>query len=121
MPEARRPQGFSRRHRFAARGAFGPVLAGSRKVRGALAVVHAVPGSPGHSRLGVALTRRLVPSSVARNRVRRIVREVFRRHALKRAGMDCVISLRAPVAAADAPRLARELEALFDQLCARAA
>ena len=95
MPGGARPQGLSRRHRFVARGSFGPVLGAARKVRGALAVVHAVPGSAGRSRLGVALTRRLVPSSVERNRVKRVVREVFRRHAVKHAGVDCVVALRA--------------------------
>ena len=121
MPQAGRPQGFSRRHRFVARGSFGPVLAASRKVRGSLAVVHAVAGAPGRSRLGIALTRRLIPSSVERNRVRRIVREVFRRHAVKGAGVDCVVAMRAALPAGDGARLARELAALFDQVCARAA
>ena len=119
MPRAGRPQAFSRRHRFAARGSFGPVLASPRKSRGALAVVHAVAGAPGRSRLGIALTRRLVPSAVERNRVRRIVREVFRRHALKNAGIDCVVALRTKWPADDGEMLARELTALFDQVCAR--
>jgi len=121
MPQAGRPQGFSRRHRFAARGSFGPVLAGSRKVRGSLAVVHALAGTPGRSRLGIALTRRLIPSSVERNHVRRIVREAFRRHAVKRAGLDCVVTMRATLPADDGAQLARELGALFDRVCARAA
>ena len=119
MPQAGRPQGFSRRHRFAARGAFGAVLAGSR-TRGALAVVHAVAGVPGRSRLGIALTRRLIPSSVERNRVRRVVREVFRRHALKQAGMDCVVMLRSRPPSGGGASLARELTELFDRVCARA-
>ena len=119
MPGGARPQGLSRRHRFVARGSFGAVLGAARKVRGALAVVHAVPGSAGRSRLGVALTRRLVPSSVERNRVKRVVREVFRRHAVKHAGVDCVVALRAAFVRSQAPALARELGALFDQLCPR--
>ena len=119
MPHAGRPQGYSRRYRFAARGSFGPVLGGLRKSRGALAVVHAVAGAPGRSRLGVALTRRLVPSAVDRNRVRRIVREVFRRHALKHVGVDCVVALRTRWAD-DGEAFAREVAALFDQVCARA-
>ena len=118
MPGGARPQGLSRRHRFVARGSFGPVLGAARKVRGALAVVHAVPGAD-RSRLGVALTRRLVPSSVERNRVKRVVREVFRRHAVKHAGVDCVVALRAAFVRSQAPALARELGALFDQLCPR--
>jgi ribonuclease P protein component len=121
MPGGARPQGLSRRHRFVARGSFGPVLGAARKLRGTLAVVHAAPGFAGRSRLGVALTRRLVPSSVERNRVKRVVREVFRRHAVKQAGLDCVVTLRAAFARSQVPALARELGALFDQLCPRTA
>jgi ribonuclease P protein component len=121
MPQGARPQGLPRRHRFAARGAYGPVLASPRKLRGQLAVVHAAAGTPGRSRLGIALTRRLVASAVDRNRVRRLVREAFRRHALKLAGIDCVVALRAPFERAQAAALAREVGALFDQLVSRAA
>lgn len=120
MPRAGRPQGFSRHHRFAARGSFGPVLGSPRKSRGSLAVVHTLAGVPGRSRLGIALTRRLVPSAVERNRVRRIVREVFRCHPLKSAGIDCVVALRTKWPADDGGLLAREVTALFDQVYARA-
>jgi ribonuclease P protein component len=121
MPHGARPQGLPRRHRFAARGSYGPVLASPRKLRGQLAVLHAAAGLPGRSRLGIALTRRLVASAVDRNRIRRLVREAFRRHALKIAGMDCVVTLRAPFARPQAAALAREVGALFDQLVARTA
>lgn len=46
------------------------------------------------SRLGIALTRRLLPRAVDRNRVKRIVREAFRRHAAKAAGLDLVFAVR---------------------------
>jgi ribonuclease P protein component len=116
MPRHARKAGFSRRHRFAQRGSFGPVLRSSRKIRGGLAVVHAVPGAAGVSRLGIALTRRLVPSSLDRNRVKRMIRETFRRHALRDAGLDCVVSLRERYDRAAAQELRAELAALFDQL-----
>ena len=115
MSRDARPEGLSRRHRFGTRGAFGPVLRGSRKVRGRLAVLHVAPGQQDISRLGVALTRRLVPSALERNRVKRLAREIFRRHPLKSSGLDCVVSLRERFDAAGAEALREELRGLFDQ------
>ncbi len=119
MPRSARQEGLSRRHRYTTPGAFGPVLGGSRKLRGATAVVHVlpVPGRP--SRIGVALTRRLVPSSVDRNRLKRTVREAFRRHPVKHAGLDCVVALRARYEPAQLPRIRAELQSLFDRLVPR--
>jgi len=116
MPRHARKEGFSRRHRFAQRGSFGPVLRSSRKIRGRLAVVHAVSGAGGVSRLGIALTRRLVPSSLERNRVKRMLRETFRRHEVKDAGLDCVVTLRSRFDPATAAELRAEVASLFDQL-----
>lgn len=115
MSRDARPEGLSRRHRFGTHGAFGPVLRGSRKVRGRLAVLHVTPGQQDISRLGVALTRRLVPSALERNRVKRLARELFRRHALKLSGLDCVVALRERFDARQAAALRDELSALFDQ------
>jgi len=111
-------QGFPRRHRFEAHGSFGAALRSGRKARGELAVVHAGNGRPGISRLGIALTRRLVPLSTDRNRVKRLVREAFRRHAVKAAGLDCVVTLRRKWQRSDRPALESEIRRLFDQLAA---
>ena len=121
MPRSARKEGYSRRHRFAARGSFGPVLRGSRKVRGQLAVIHVAPGRLPASRLGVALTRKLVPSSVDRNYVKRALREAFRRHPVKHAGLDCVVMLRGRFEPARAEALVAEVRTLLDQLGAPAA
>ena len=121
MSRNAREEGLSRRHRFAERGAFGPVLRGPRKIKGRLAVLHAVAARGPESRLGIALTRRLVPTSLERNRVKRIVREAFRRHGVKHAGYDCVITLRGKLAAADLPVLRSEIVTLFDRLAGEGA
>ena len=117
MPRNARKEGYSRRHRFAARGSFGPVLRGSRKIRGRLAVLHAVATRSGFSRFGIALTRRLVPSSTHRNAVKRIAREAFRRHPAKSAGFDCVVTLREKLAPEAAAELRGEIGSLLDRLC----
>lgn len=116
MPRTGREEGYGRRHRFSASGSFGPLLRSGKKIRGDALVLHAARGAPGVSRLGIALTRRLVPSAVHRNLVKRILRESFRRHALKGAGFDCVVALRARFAAGSEAALRAEALRLFDAL-----
>jgi len=67
-------------------------------------------------RFGIALTKRLVPHSTDRNRVKRLAREVFRRHAAKGLGLDCVLALRERIDKVDDAALAGEFSALLDQL-----
>jgi ribonuclease P protein component len=110
-----RKEGLSRRHRFAVQGSFSPVLRSPQKVRGALATVHVAKGRPGISRLGIALTRRLVPSSVQRNRVKRMARELFRRHPVKDAGLDLVVALREKLTADGVEKLGADMRTLFDE------
>lgn len=116
MPRNARKEGYSRRHRFAARGSFGPVLHAKRKLRGRLTVIHVAPGPLAVSRLGVALTRRLVRSSVDRNFVKRTLREAFRRHPVKQSGLDCVVMLRGRFERDQVEAMVAEIRGLFDQL-----
>ena len=116
MERRAREHGYSRRHRFTARGAFGPVLRGARRVRGETVVIHVLSGRSPASRLGVALTRRLVPSAVHRSLLKRIVREAFRRHPVKRAGLDCVVALRQRFAEGSLAAIRDEVGRLFDEL-----
>jgi ribonuclease P protein component len=114
---APRDEAFSRRHRFTAQGAFAPALRSARKLRGQHAVLHVARSPSRDSRLGIALTRRFVPSAVARNRLKRLLREAFRRHAVKGLGLDCVVTLRAPPGRDAERAIVDEVRALFDQLC----
>ena len=116
MPRSARIEGYSRRHRFGTRGSFGPILRSARKARGRFAIVHVLPGRSGLSRLGIALTRRNVPQATDRNHLKRLMREVFRRHSLKSAGIDCVVTLRERLDAASVAGVMDEIHALFDQL-----
>lgn len=118
MPRVARAEGFPRRHRFTVQGSFGAVLRNSRKFRSLHAVLHVAPGIPGSSRFGIALTRRLMPSSVERNRVKRALREAFRRHPAKRAGLDLVVMFRTRFEPVARGEVVAEVKGLLDQACA---
>ena len=115
MPRSARSEGYSRQHRFAQRGSYAPVLRSPRKIRGKVAILHVMPGRAGASRFGVALTKRLIPHATDRNRVKRLAREAFRRHACKGAGLDCVLSIKERVAAVEDAALAAEFASLLDR------
>lgn len=98
MTRGARKEGLSRRHRFAGRGSFAPALRSPRKLRTPALLLHVASGLAGESRLGLVVPKRLARRSVDRNRLKRLAREAFRRHAVKAAGLDLVLALRQPVA-----------------------
>ncbi len=91
---------FPRRLRLIRKRDFDAVYrAGAREAAGPL-VVWGIPNDLGHPRLGLAVPRR-VGTAVARNRIRRLIRESFRlhRHELfpadgAAAGYDLVVGVR---------------------------
>lgn len=77
-----------------------------------------MPSPTGDSRLGIGLTRRLVASSVDRNRVKRVLRETFRTHSARNCGIDCVVMLRERYQPGHAALIRAEVQGFLDQLCA---
>lgn len=47
-----------------------------------------------NARLGMVLGKKILPSAIDRNRVKRIIREAFRQHSIKRLNLDIVVMLR---------------------------
>jgi ribonuclease P protein component len=67
-------------------------------------------------RLGLAIARKQVRRAVDRNRLKRIAREVFRRHRQQLAGLDLVVMARGTAATADNAALAESLGRHFARL-----
>jgi len=70
-------------------------------------------------RLGLAVALRVTRTAVERNRIRRIIRESFRRHQQALPGVDLVVSARARALGAPGPALHASLEALWRQVSER--
>jgi ribonuclease P protein component len=72
-------------------------------------------------RLGLAVAVRVAGGGVARNRIRRIIRESFRLHQLEIPAVDLVVSARPRVKGAPGKVLHASLEALWKEVAARCA
>lgn len=77
-------------------------------------VLYHLPNSVGHSRIGFSISSKKVRLAVSRNRLRRLMREVFRRHKKSvKAGCDLVfVVVREPAK----PQDYASIEALFLKL-----
>jgi ribonuclease P protein component len=68
-------------------------------------VVLAAPNQLEHPRLGLIVPKKIIPTAVGRNRVKRLLREDFRLHQDHIAGLDVIARLQA---AGDETRLRQD-------------
>lgn len=73
----------------------------------------------GPARLGLAIAKKSARRAIDRNRLKRVVREVFRHNRQSLPGIDLVVMARSPAAAADMQSLRTSLERHFTQLAAQ--
>jgi len=57
----------------------------------ALLTVLAIRNNCGHPRLGLAISKKKIKTAVARNKLKRLVRESFRQHKHEMANVDVVV------------------------------
>lgn len=84
---------FSRCYRLSRREGFSRILQ-KKPSSNTWFAVHTQANTLDHARLGVSVSKRNVPSAVQRNKIKRLVRESFRIHAVKIASYDFVVRLR---------------------------
>lgn len=101
---------FPRRARLTGRNAFAAVFARPVKSGDRCFTVLTRPNDLAYPRLGLAIARKVAKSAVARNRIKRIVRESFRSHQRELGGLDCVVLGRTGVTERDNPALFASLE-----------
>ena len=76
------------------------------------------PNDLSQARIGIIASRRVAPRAVDRNRVKRMVREVFRTMARRPGGMDIVVELRRCPRQASHAAARLELYRLLEELSA---
>ncbi|HTP40082.1 MAG TPA: ribonuclease P protein component [Steroidobacteraceae bacterium] len=109
-------QGFGRQQRLLKASEFEAVYAGRRRVTDSFFAVNFAPNELGRARLGLAIGARAVGNSVARNRIKRLVRESFRLVAAGLSGIDLVVGARNGARTAHNARLRESLDGLWKQI-----
>ena len=99
--------------RLGGRRAFAAVLAFRCSVSGVFFQVYARPNGTLAARLGVMVSKRVIPLATARNYCKRLAREAFRVEGNTLDGVDIVVRLRIAVSPALSVAARRELRDLL--------
>jgi len=95
---------------------FDAAYARGRRMGDGFFAVTASRNNTGAARLGMAVAVRTAGGAVARNRIRRIIRESFRVHQHELPPLDVVVSARPPARTAEAGALLVSLAALWKRI-----
>jgi ribonuclease P protein component len=95
---------------------FDAAYARGRRMGDGVFAVTATLNDSGAPRLGLAVAVRVAGGGVARNRLRRIIKESFRLHQHELPGVDLVVSVRAPARTTPAPELHARLAVLWKKV-----
>lgn len=108
---ARRPESFGRDRRVLRRSDYLETYSRGRRHVGRWLVVFVRAGEGASARLGVTITKK-TGSAVVRNRLRRRLKELFRRSDAFSAPVDVVVNVRPGAEKAEFAELARDFEKL---------
>lgn len=112
MPAA----GLPRDARVRRAGDFAALRQASGRLGGRCFSVRWRPNGLGQARLGLAISKRVSKRAVERNRIKRLVRESFRRARLGLLPIDLVVMARETAAGVPGTELLAELDALWRRL-----
>ena len=74
------------------------------------------PNALGYARLGLAISKHVSKRAVDRNRLKRLLRESFRRVRNRLPAVDLVVMAREPAAAMEGSRLLPQIDELWEKL-----
>ena len=108
---ARSPESFGRERRILRRADYLETYATGQRHAGRWLVLFVRPGKGPGARLGVTITKKTGPA-VVRNRLRRRLRELFRRSAVVGTAADLVVNVRPGAERTDFSELSRDFAKL---------
>lgn len=110
-----RSQGFTRAQRLLSPAEYTRVFKSGRRRSDSCFTVIAAPGPGPTARLGLAVSKKVSKSAVQRNRIKRLVRESFRRHSTGLPAMDIIVMARPGAAQCDNPCLSGSIDSLLER------
>lgn len=78
--------------------------------------VYSQPNPECNIRLGISISKRIVPGAVQRNGIKRLVRECFRQHMHHNLSLDVVVRLRKSLDKSEKPSARLLLSSLLDKV-----
>ena len=108
--------GLPREARIRRAGDFAVLRQASGRLGGRCFSVRYRQNELGHARLGLAVSKRVSKRAVERNRIKRLLRESFRRVRSQLPALDLVVMAREQAAGVPGPELLAELDALWRKL-----
>ncbi|HEX5666054.1 MAG TPA: ribonuclease P protein component [Hyphomicrobium sp.] len=105
--------GLPRSHRLRSAREIRVVLKQGQRVSDSLLTIHARPNGLPQPRLALAVSRKVSPKAVVRNRLKRLIRESFRHGQGGLAGLDVVVVPRPTAVGVDPTQLRNSLESLW--------
>lgn len=86
------------------------------KINHPLASIYARPSLSAHARLGLLVSKKAIKHAVARNRIKRLVRESFRAHLSELKAVDIIYVARSKIQLADNKEVFLHLNEMWKQL-----
>ena len=111
-----RAAGLPREARLRSAGDFAALRHTSGRLGGRCFSVRYRANELGQPRLGLAISKRVSKRAVERNRIKRLVRESFRRIRLELPAIDLMVMAREQAAGLPGPELLAELDGLWRKL-----
>jgi len=108
--------GFPRSHRLAAKAEFSRVFDEPFKVSQRHLTVLYKSNQKKHARIGIIVGKRVANSAVARNRIRRVVRDSFRLNQERLIGWDIVVIARQQCDVLSKEKIRKGIDDLWERL-----
>lgn len=118
LPGKPPPRGFPRSARLTRAAEYRRVFQGAERFADRYFTLLAAPNGP-EPRLGLAISRRVAPRAVDRNRLKRLLRETFREQRERLPAVDVVAMARPAARHADSRELTAALQRLWRRMAQR--
>lgn len=107
---------FTKSYRLLKSGEYDFVFQHKKKISKEPATLYISVNSLQHARLGLLISKRAIKTAVARNRIKRLVRESFRQHVQQLKAYDIIFVARTCVQYMDNKTIFLELAQMWSQL-----